>query len=118
PRQIRFLFNVYARQEKDVLWRPGSEPRLTATGAIDRGTPDAPLVNALEGEARGFEAVVRRAAPDRFSGWAGYGYSRLPYTDTATGETFWGNAAQRHTLSLYGNYRLSSPTSLSARYRH
>jgi hypothetical protein len=118
PRQIRFLFNVYARQEKDVLWRPGSEPRLTATGAIDRGTPDAPLVNALEGEARGFEAVVRRDATDRFSGWAGYGYSRLRYTDTATGETFWGDADQRHTLSLYGNYRLSSRTSLSARYRY
>ena len=118
PHQIRVLFNVYARQEKDVLWRAGSEPRLTDTGVIDRGTLDAPFVNALDGEARGFETVVRRDATDRFSGWAGYGYGRLRYTYAGTGETFVSDADQRHTLSLYGNYRVSNRTSVSARYRY
>ena len=118
PLRVRLLLNVYAREEKDVLFRPGSEPRLAANGTIQRATLNAPWVNALDGEARGVEAVVRRDATDGFSGWAGYAYGRLKYTQTATGEQFWGDADQRHTLSLYGNYRLSSRASVSARYRY
>ena len=118
PRQTRLLFNVYTRHERDVLWTPGSEPRLTPAGTISPGSFDAPWVNALRGEARGAEIVVRRDATDGFSGWAGYAFGRLRYTDTRTGESFWADADQRHTLSLYGNYRLSSRASVSARYRY
>ena len=117
PHQTRILFNVYMREERDVLWAPGSEWQLVSN-AIRPGVFNAPLVNALSGDARGAEVVVRRDAADGFSGFAGYAYSRLRYTDTRTGERFWGDADQRHTLSLYGNYRLSSRTSLSARYRY
>ncbi len=118
PRQTRLLFNVYARRERDVLWAPGSEPRLAPDGMIDRGSFDAPWVNDLDGEARGVEVVLRRDATGRFSGWAGYAYGRLKYTSAATGESFWADADQRHTVSLYGNYRLSGRSSLSARYRY
>jgi hypothetical protein len=118
PQQTRLLVNVYMRDESDVLWTPGFEPRLDATGAIDRGSIDAPWVNALGGIARGVELVVRRDTADGFSGWAGYAYGHLKYTDASTGERFWGDADQRHTLSLYGNYRLSSRASVSVRYRY
>jgi hypothetical protein len=117
PRQTRILFNVYMREERDVLWAPGAEPQL-ASNTIRPGAFDAPWVNALSGDARGAEVVVRRDAADGFSGWAGYAFSRLRYTDTRTGEGFWGDADQRHTLSLYGNYRLSSRASVSTRYRY
>ena len=118
PRQTRLLFNVYMREERDVLWAPGAEPQRLSNGTIQPGAFNAPWVNALSGDARGAEVVVRRDATDGFSGWAGYAFSRLRYTDTQTGESFWGDADQRHTLSLYGNYRLSSRTSISARYRY
>jgi CarboxypepD_reg-like domain len=118
PRQTRLLFNFYTRHERDVLWTPGSETRLTPTGTISPGSFTAPWVNALRGEARGAEVVVRRDAPDGFSGWAGYAFGRLRYTDARTGESFWADADQRHTLTLYGNYRLSSRASVSARYRY
>jgi hypothetical protein len=119
PRQTRILFNVYSRHERDVLWTPGAEPRRSASGTIILpGAFDAPWVNALRGDARGAEVVLRRDATGGFSGWAGYAYSRLKYTQTSTGESFWGDADQRHTLSLYGNYRLSSRASISARYRY
>ena len=36
PHQTRLLFNVYARQERDVLWTPGSEPRLRRTAQSSR----------------------------------------------------------------------------------
>ena len=116
--QTRLLVNVYSRRERDVLWTPGSEPRLSSNGSIQPGAIDAPYVNALAGEARGVEAVLRRDTTDRFSGWAGYAFSRLEYTDSSTGERFWSAADQRHTLSLYGNYRLSSRSSVSIRYRY
>jgi hypothetical protein len=118
PHQTRLLFNVYMRDESDVLWTPGAEPRLLPDGAIHPGAFNAPWVNSLEGTAQGVEVIIRRDSPDGFSGWAGYAYGRLKYTEPATGESFWGDADQRHTLSLYGNYRLSNRTSLSARFRY
>jgi len=118
PRQTRILFNVYSRHERDVLWTPGSEPRRSAGGIIVPGAFDAPWVNTLHGDARGAEVVLRRDATSGLSGWAGYAYSRLKYTQTSTGVSFYGDADQRHTLSLYGNYRLSSRASISARYRY
>jgi hypothetical protein len=118
PHQTRLLVSVYMRDENAVMWTPGTEPRLSSTGSIQPGAFDAPWVNVLDGTARGAEVVVRRDSPDGFSGWAGYAYGQLKYTDASTGERFWGDADQRHTLTLYGNYRLSSRTSLSARYRY
>jgi hypothetical protein len=118
PRQTRVLVNAYARRETDVLWTPGSEPRLGQNGAILPGFITSPWTNVLRGSARGIEVVIRRDASNGFSGWAGYGYGRLRYTHTATAEQFWADADQRHTVSLYGNYRLSSRASVSARYRY
>jgi hypothetical protein len=117
PRQTRVLVNVYLREERDVLRAPGAEPQL-AGNTIRPGAFNAPWVNALSGDARGAEVVLRRDAVDGFSGWASYAFSRLRYTDTQTGERFWGDADQRHTLSLYANYRLSSRASVSTRYRY
>ena len=118
PRETRILVNAYSRREEDVLWTPGLEPRLGSDGTIQPGAIDAPWTNVLRGNARGVELVVRRDAADGFSGWAAYAYSGLRYTETRTGERFWADADQRHTLSLYGNYRLSSRSSVSARYRY
>ena len=116
--QTHVLFNVYSRHEDDVLWTAGAEPRLTPAGTIGPGSFNAPWVNALRGEARGVEIVVRRDSSDGFSGFAGYAFGRLRYTNTQTAESFWADADQRHTLSLYGSYRLSSRSSVSARYRY
>jgi hypothetical protein len=118
PYQTRIMLNVYARQESDVLWRRDLEPRRTSTGAIQPGVINAPRANALSGDAHGVEVVVRREATSGFSGWAGYGFGQLKYRDTHTDERFWGDADQRHTWTLYGNYRLSSRASVSARYRY
>jgi len=118
PRQMRLVVTAYTRRERDLLWTRGTEPRRTSTGTVGAGSFTSPWVNALGGNARGVELVVRRDASAGFSGWAGYAYGRLRYTDAQTGERFWADADQRHTLSLYGNYRLSSRSTVSARYRY
>jgi hypothetical protein len=84
-RQTRVLFNLYARHERDVLWTRGAEPYLTSAGTISQRSFTAPWVNALRGNARGAEIVVRRDTAAGFSGWAAYAYGHLRYTDTVTG---------------------------------
>ena len=117
-RDTQLTATVYSRHERDVVWTPQFETRRVATGAIRLGRGDAPWVNGLDGSARGVELVVRRDAPTGLSGWAGYAYSRHRYTDRPTAEQFWADADQRHTVSLYGNYRLSSRTTVSAKLRY
>jgi hypothetical protein len=114
----RVSVTAYAREERAVLWPVGSEPRRLANGRIVPGFADVPWVNAWRGRARGIEALVRRDAPGGLSGWVGYAYGRHRYTQSETAETFWANADQRHTLSVYGNYRLSSRTGISAKLRY
>ena len=116
--QTRVRLNLYARHERDVLWTRGAEPYLTSAGTISQRSFTAPWTNTLRGNARGAEIVVRRDTAAGFSGWAAYAYGHLRYTDTLTGESFWGDADQRHTLSLHGHYRLSSRASVSSRYRY
>ena len=116
--ETHLLVNVYARHETDVLWRPDLEPRLAANGSIQPAAPTAAWANALSGDAHGMEIVLRRDATQGLTGWAAYGFGRLRYTRTATGERFWADTDQRHTLALYGNQRLSSRASLTARYRY
>jgi hypothetical protein len=114
----RVTVTAYRRTERDVLWPIGSEPRRLDDGRIVPGFADVPWVNAWRGRARGIEALVRRDAPGGLSGWVGYAYARHRYTQSTPPESFWANADQRHTLSLYGNYRLSSRTGVSAKFRY
>ena len=114
----RVQLTWYDRRESDVLWRRGAEPRRLADGSILLGQGDAKWANALEGRARGMEAVIRRDAVGGLSGWIGYAFGRLRYADAATGEVFWADADQRHTLSAYAHYRVSNRTTLGAKFRY
>ena len=114
---VSLQVSLFAREERDLLWTPGAEPRRLSDGSIQIGRADAPWTNALSGQARGVELLVRRDTPNGFSGWAGYAYGRHRLTNTSTGEIFWADHDQRHTLSLFGHYRLSNRTSVGAKYR-
>ena len=61
--------------------------------------------------------MVQRLDSSAFSGWISYSYGRNRYRDVVTGETFWGDLDQRHTMNLYGLYRLSPRTSVSGKLR-
>jgi hypothetical protein len=117
-RDVRVQLTGYDRNERDVLWRHGFETRLVADGTIQLGRGDAPWVNALDGSARGVELVIRRDAPNGVSGWFGYGYGRLRYTDRLGGESFPADKDQRHTLSTYVHYRISNRSTVSTKFRY
>lgn len=111
-------FTWFDRSESDVLWQATAEPRRRADGTIQPGDEDSKWSNALTGRARGAEVMIRRDWPTGLSGWVGYGFNRLRYRDISTGDVFWGDQDQRHTLSLYGQYRLSSRSSVGAKFRY
>ena len=106
----------YNREERDIVILPDAWIRRDDTGVVLPSLTSR-FENALSGHARGVEFLVRRQSPNGWSGWASYalGYSR--YRNTTTGETFWGDYDQRHTVNLYALYRASDRLSVSARFR-
>lgn len=113
---LRWRVSLYDREERGVLRRPGAETRLV-DGHVVRGTTSARYEPSLEGYARGVELLVQRRSPNGVAGWIAYSYGRTRYHDTQTGESFWGDHDQRHTLNLYAFYRLSDRTSASLKLR-
>jgi outer membrane receptor for ferrienterochelin and colicin len=73
--------------------------------------------NALNGDAHGVEFTLERRSNSRLTGWASYAYGQASYRDQVTGETFWADFDQRHTLNAYGLYRFNDHFSASARFR-
>jgi hypothetical protein len=117
-RDVTLQITGFAREERNVLWTPGAEPLRLADGSIQLGYGDAPWTNTLDGHARGVEIVMRRDAPTGLSGWAGYAYGRHRYTDVTNHDMFWADYDQRHALSLFGYYRISSRTTIGAKFRY
>lgn len=113
----RWQVTAYDREDRDFLRLPGTEMQVVS-GALVLASLTTHYANALNGHARGVEWLVQRQSPNGFSGWASYalGYSR--YHDVTTGETFWGDFDQRHTVNLYGTFRATDRLSLSARFRY
>ena len=108
---------VYNREDRDLLRLPDSELRVV-NGVVFNGSLTTHYLNALDGHARGIEWLVQRQSPNGFSGWASYalGFARYQRSHDRT-RSFWGDYDQRHTVNLYGTYRLSDRLSLSARFR-
>ena len=112
----RWQVTFFNREDRDLLRLPDSEPHL-ARGVFAPASITSRYSNALDGYGRGIEFLVQRRASNGLSGWASYSYGLTRYRDVTTGEAFWGDFDQRHTINLYGNYRLTDRLSLSARFR-
>lgn len=113
---MRLQATVYDREERDFVRRPEGEIRLEA-GWLVYGSPFAKYETRLDGHARGVELLVQRLESNGFSGWASYAYGRNRYADRVSGESFWGDLDQRHTINLYAHHRLSPRTSVSGKLR-
>ncbi len=113
---FRWQVTLYDREEVDFFRRPGADTRLV-NGRVVRGTTSAVYQQGLEGYARGVEFLVQRKTANGLSGWFSYSYGRARNTDPQTGETYWGDLDQRHTLNVYTFYRKSDRTSLSVKFR-
>ena len=112
----RVQVTLYDREEKDFLRRAGAETRVV-DGRLVPPSRTARYENRVAGSSRGIEMMLQRLDSNGFSGWLSYSYGRNRYQDTVSHETYWGDLDQRHTINLYGLYRLSPRTSVSAKLR-
>jgi hypothetical protein len=112
----RVNVTLYHREDDNVIRRPDADTRLVA-GRVVRGNATAVYETRLGGYAKGVEFVLQRSAPQGFSGWLSYAFGENRYTDRVTGESYWGDLDQRHTLNAYLFYRISHRFSASAKYR-
>ena len=112
----KWQVTFYDREDRDLLRLPDSAIRLV-NGVLVRPASTSRYENALDGHSRGAELLLQRRSPNGLSGWIAYDLAYTRYRDRRTGETFWGDFDQRHTLNTYANYRVSDRMSVSARFR-
>ena len=105
---------VFAREEYDMLRLPGIEPRLInrilRAGVVRSRAGRTPCAAARAG----LELFLQRRSTNGLSGWIGYAYAATDYLDTIRDEEFIADVDQRHTFNVYGSYRISDRTNVSA----
>ena len=114
---LRLSMTLYDREERGMLRRPGSEPRIVANRVV-RASATTKYENRLDGFARGVELMLQRSVTGRgISGWFSYAFGRNRFRDTSSGERYWGDADQRHTMNAYAMYRHSDRASFITKLR-
>ena len=112
---LRLQASVYHRRERDMVRLEDSETRRVGTLLV---FPFAPRhENALHGSAYGTELSLE-GSRHGISGWVSYAYGRSQYEDRLTGESFWGDYDQRHTINIVGRYQFSRTTGFGLKWRY
>ena len=113
---FRLQLTGFARRERDMLRLTDNDYRLE-DGRLMTPSLTPSWENTLDGTASGFEVLAERQAANGLSGWAAYTFARTQYADRQTGERYAADFDQRHTVTVYGQYRLTPATSTSAKLR-
>ncbi|MGD9902558.1 MAG: carboxypeptidase regulatory-like domain-containing protein [Vicinamibacterales bacterium] len=113
---IEAQLSIYDRAETGALRLDEVLPRL-----VD-GIPAAPFAsglwtNGIDVDSHGIELSLRRRASAGLVGWIAYAYGNTRNTDRRTGERYWGDFDQRHTLNVHASYRIGTRTNASAKLR-
>ena len=112
--RTRLRVEAYNRADRDLPYQPYYDPRLL-NGKVF-APPFAPqYANSLRGYARGVEIFLQRSSANRFTGWVSYGFGRTMMRDSISAARFPSDWDQRHTINLYGGYRLRPSVNLSGR---
>jgi hypothetical protein len=109
--RTRLRLQAYQRHDRDLLVRPLYDPRLIGS-ILYFGNLLAPIANAQRGAARGWQAFLQRRTANGFTGWASYAWGRAR-ADGAPADF-----DQRHTMNLFGGYRLRPSVNLSGRWAY
>ena len=112
----RWQVTAYDREERDVTDLPDVYVR-SVEGVLRPQSTTSRFGNRLNETSRGMELLVQRKSIGGLSGWIAYAFGRTRETDRVTGEAFDGDFDQRHTVSVFGRYRISQRTSVNARWR-
>ena len=113
---VTWSVDAFVRREWNV-WRSEDDrlDPLTAEPVFSR--PFSIALPTLDGHARGVDVIIRRHAPARLTGWAGYTWARARVHDRQTRERFDADFEQRHTLNIVLSGRLSYRSAVGLKFR-
>ena len=112
--RTRIRAEYYNRADRDLPFQPLYDPRLL-NGKLVVPSASPRYLNSLRGYSRGFEVFVQRSSANRATGWVSYAFGRTGMRDGVTNNRFPSDYDQRHTLNIYGGYRLKPTVNLSAK---
>ncbi len=113
----RLRVQAYARNDRDLLYRPFLESRLLGNRIVNDNFA-APLTNSLRGSARGLEFFMQRRTANRWNGWVSYSLNYADMRDGVTGIHFPSDQDQRHTMNAYVGYRIRPSVNLSTKWTY
>jgi outer membrane receptor for ferrienterochelin and colicin len=114
--RTRLRLEFYNRADRDLAFQPLDYPRLLWPSLKVFAPPvNPPWVNSERGYSRGVEAFLQRSSANRFTGWISYAYGHAEMTDGVTLSHFPSDYDQRHTVNIYGGYRIKPTVNLSLR---
>jgi hypothetical protein len=87
-------------------------------GRIRPPQPEAPLQNVIDGESRGVEVMLQRRSANGLSGWIAYSFGHARGHEEPGTLAFDSDFDQRHTLTVFGSYRVTPTLNLSTKYRY
>jgi carboxypeptidase family protein/TonB-dependent receptor-like protein len=114
--RTRVRLEFYNRQDRDLIARPEFDARLLANGRIFNPPINAPILNSQRGYARGAQIFLQRRTANGFTGWVSYAYGHAQVRDGDLRLSFPADFDQKHTVNVFGSYRLRPTVNLSVRW--
>lgn len=107
---------AYGQALDGFIANPEGDWRLVA-GKVVGADARVPLQNLLSGRSRGIEVTVQRRGLHGVSGWAAYAFGHARWREGAE-PWFDGDFDQRHTVTVFGAWRVRPTVELSTKYRY
>jgi hypothetical protein len=76
------------------------------------------LRNSMRGYSRGFEFLVERRSANRLNGWVSYAFGRTRERDGVEYTAFPSDYDQRHTINIFGSYRVRPTVNLRLKWMY
>ena len=115
--RTRLRIEAYDRLDRDLPFQPAYEPRIVNGLIFDDHDPL--YYNTLRGHSRGAEIFLQRSSANRVTGWISYAYGNTTMREGAVpgvaAQQFPSDYDQRHTVNIYGGFRVRPTVNLSAR---
>jgi outer membrane receptor for ferrienterochelin and colicin len=114
--KARIRAELFDREEANLLRSRNALFRMV-NGKVAVPDVNFRYDNALHGYSRGFEIFIQRRSANRLTGWISYAYTYSRREDLVTGEKYFSDYDQRHTINIYGSYRFSESWNVSLKTR-
>jgi outer membrane cobalamin receptor len=113
----RVRIEGYGQELRDEPFAAASDWRIEG-GRVRPAQPEAPLQNVLDGSSRGFDILLQRRSANGLSGWIAYSFGQARRHEDPGTLAFDSDFDQRHTLTVFGSYRITPSLNLSTKYRY